>query len=471
MRSSNFLPLAISAVNAISIVDFESCSLPYIIPLSLQTACDRSDEWLVATRNVHNLTTADEDLTWGIAPPGNITAASISTKPRLWTHEPFCIESEEARNGYCVYTSTLFGNGRGISIIATSKQIADLVEGVSTFKLPNTAESFRPLEGAMHKQYQKEVPGKGVGVFTNATLNRGDYLAGYLPIMMLQDDFMQFANIADQDLLIKIAVERLPKKTQDLFNALLGSFPGDPYLSKIQTNAFQAFAGNAKDHFWGVLPESSRYNHDCRPNTAYYFDRETMSHRIFATEKMNPGEEITLTYSNPFLKYKERTEFIKKGWSFQCSCSKCTSTKSLRAISDHRLTLIQELEEQLNDLSPDRVATPSTALALVNLYEQEHLHGPIGDAYMYVALEYSFIGDRNRALVWAAKALEGLALWRGETHQNYRAMWAMSVDITTHRSWRYIANGYRTQDGSLMQPGKPSRTVRMQGGEYVSDTS
>ena len=147
------------------------------------------------------------------------------------------------------------------------------------------------------------------------------------------------------------------------------------------------------------------------------------------------------------------------------------STKSLRAISDHRLTLINELTQQLEDLSPDRVATPSTALALVNLFEQEHLHGPIGDAYMYVALEYSYIGDRNRALVWAAKALEGLALWRGETHMNYRAMWALSVDHTTHRSWKYVTNGYRTQDGALKQPGKPSRTVRMHGGEFISDVS
>jgi hypothetical protein len=465
MRGSHFLPLAISTANALSVIDFDTCSLPYIIPISLQTSCDRSDEWLASTRDA----TEDGEIVFSITPPDNVTASSISTKPTIWTHEPFCIESEEARAGYCVYTSTLFGNGRGISIVATPKEMSALVEGVSTFKLPNDAESFKSLEGALHKQYQQQVPGKGVGVFANATLQRGDYLAGYLPILMLQDDMMQYAKIADQDLLVKIAVERLPKKTQALFNALHGQFPGHPYVSKIQTNAFQAYAGGAKDHFWGVLPESSRYNHDCRPNTAYYFDRESMTHRIYVTEKLNPGEEITLTYSNPYLKHNERKEFIKKGWDFDCTCSKCMASKSLRALSDHRLTLIKELEEQLNDLSPDRIASPSTALALVNLYEQEHLHGPIGDAYMHVALEYSFIGDRNRALVWAAKALEGLALWRGESHTYYRSMWALTVDITTHRSWRYIANGYRTQDGSLMQPGKPSRTVRMHGGEYVSN--
>jgi hypothetical protein len=137
------------------------------------------------------------------------------------------------------------------------------------------------------------------------------------------------------------------------------------------------------------------------------------------------------------------------------------------------LTLIKHLEEQLNDLSPDRIASPATALALIDLYEQEHLHGPIGDAYMYAALEYSFIGERYSALVFAAKALEGLALWRGESHIHYRAMWALSIDIASHRSWKYITNGFRTADGSLMQPGKPSKTrdVRIHGGEYVSNGS
>jgi hypothetical protein len=336
------------------------------------------------------------------------------------------------------------------------------------FKEPNESDFFRNPEGNADKQHPQLIPGKGRGVIANATLNRGDRLQAYTPILLFQDDMMQFMKPGDQQLLIKLAVDRLPRETQAIFNALHNHFPGNPYLSRIQTNAFKAYAGSAKDHFWAMIPEAARYNHDCRPNSAYFFDSESLTHRIHAVRKINPGEEITVTYTPAGMKHADRQAFIKREWGFDCTCSKCTASKSLIAISDYRLDLMKELEVQLNDISPDRIASPATAETLVSMYEQENLAGQIGDAYMYAAMEYAYLGDRHSMQKWATMALEGLALWRGEQHPYFKATWSLSFEPEQHKAWMYIRNGFRMTDGSTIDTVKPGKQlVTGPGGEII----
>ncbi|KIW09219.1 uncharacterized protein PV09_00146 [Verruconis gallopava] len=459
---ATFLCIA-GLVHAISIVDFDTCSIPYIIPLILQNACDRSDEYL----NPVNVENAEDISVIGIAPPNNITAAGIRTTPNRWTHEPFCIESAEANNGFCVYTNDRFANGRGISIVTTPKEVASLLEAAA-FKEPSDSEIFKHPEGNAYKQQPQVIPGKGRGVLANATLNRGDYLQGYTPILLFQDDFMQFVKLDDRDLLIRLAIQRLSPKTQELFNSLHNHFPGDPSVSRIKTNAFQAYAGAAKDHFWAIIPEAARYNHDCRPNTAYYFDKDSLTHRIHAMTRINPGEEITVTYTPGGMKHAERRTFIEREWGFKCTCSKCSAPKSLVELADLRLDTIKQIEKELNDISPRRTATTATAETLVSLYEQEHLYTQIGQAYMYAALEYSYIGDKDGLRKWVPLALEALALWKGESHQFYRSMVVLSVAPEEHRSWKYIVNGFTLNDGSKIEPLKPvSQRVLAPGGQEI----
>src|ERR1700712_919941 len=128
----SLLPSALS----INIVDFSTCNIPYIIPLGFQQACDRSDEYLT-----DDLQISDHNGNYGttLNAPMNVTASSIRSRPNVWTHEPFCMESREANNGFCVYTNDRFANGRGISIVATPKEIMNIVS-TSILKEPFTAE-------------------------------------------------------------------------------------------------------------------------------------------------------------------------------------------------------------------------------------------------------------------------------------------------------------------------------------------
>ncbi|KAF2423323.1 SET domain-containing protein [Tothia fuscella] len=424
----------VSQVWSINIVDFDTCSIPYIIPRNFERFCDHSDQYLSDVA----LTDLKGKFVTSIAPPANVTSSAIRNKPNLWTHEPFCIESPEANNGFCVYTNSRFANGRGISIVATPKEILKVTQAPIFRDLSRNLRN--DAQGAA-RYVQQPVAGKGLGNVANATFQRAERLQTFTPTLAFQDDLMQFVAKRDVHLLQKIAVERLPAESQRNFMALMGHFGGNEHYDRISTNSFAARLGEAKDHFWAVLPETSRFNHDCRPNAVYHFNQNTLEHHVHAVRQILPGEEITISYLRPLAQYAEREERMIEQWGFKCSCTHCNLSPDMIALSDSRLNLIEELEEELVDFSHNRTANTDTAELLVELYSEERLEGASADAYTYAALEYAYIGQKRAAQKWAAKAIEALSMWRGTEHVYYQGMWRLLTNPESHDAWRYLTNG------------------------------
>ena len=78
---------------------------------------------------------------------------------------------------------------------------------------------------------------------------------------------MNATDLSDEDRLElqRLAVDKLPPKSRDLFLELHGHFGGDKVNDIINTNAFDIEVDSTQDSNYGVLPETSRMNHDCRP--------------------------------------------------------------------------------------------------------------------------------------------------------------------------------------------------------------
>jgi hypothetical protein len=129
---------------------------------------------------------------------------------------------------------------------------------------------------------------------------------------------------------------------------------------------------------------------------------------------------------------------MQNQWGFNCSCHLCSSPEHVKSASDDRLRLIDQLENELNDLSEGRNATLETARLLVSLYQQERLDGVIGDAYMYAAFEAAYQGLKYETQKWAALAVEHMAIWRGTNHDYYKAMNRLMLDPESQRSWRHF---------------------------------
>lgn len=286
---------------------------------------------------------------------------------------------------------------------------------------------------------QEQVPGKGRGMVATRIIRRGDQIQAYTPILSVQDSLMQIDRAAiEQILSLRVAVDRMPPASKALFMDQWGHFGGDPRYDKVNTNAFNSMIGTSEIFFWTIYPESARYNHDCRPNTLYSINNEDLLHNLKAGRMIIPGEEISLSYLSPDMPTAERKMRTLTQWGFNCTCSLCAAPSWVHQASDDRIALIEQLETELNDLATNRSATPATAEMLISLHQQERLDGVVGDAYMYAAFEYAYLGNKRAAQKFAALSLEHMAVWRGTQHHYYQAMLRLLYFPENEKSWKYF---------------------------------
>lgn len=237
---------------ALHIVNDVTCSIPYIVPLQFQRHCDRSDEYY--RKDIQVQAHEGGPVLEFTVPPPNVTASYLRNTPNAWTHEPFCLESIEARNGFCVYTNTHFAKGRGISVIATPGAIEDLLHA-EIFK--TYAWNDIIVKGS-NKYVRLSVPGeKRYEVTAVEPYAMGELIHEYTPVIAIQDPLMTFMTKDDQTLLLRIAVERLPVKSRDLYLSMYAAAGKDPFIDRMDKNGFNAQFGRSVHMFSAALPESA----------------------------------------------------------------------------------------------------------------------------------------------------------------------------------------------------------------------
>lgn len=203
---------------------------------------------------------------------------SVQLSP--WTHKPDCIHNEDNTEEYCVFTNESFAHGRGISFF-TSPSIAARVAELSAFTNSTVHDNVNKFENAPWEM--RNVPGRGNGLFATRTLHRGDPIVADTPVGVFQSDAFFLDYPIGYKYLHK-AFDRLPETTKEIVMRTAAHSPGDPYMERINTNAF---AGNFEgaSHFL-FYPETAvsicqirsrdntetfiqLMNHDCRPKYVY----------------------------------------------------------------------------------------------------------------------------------------------------------------------------------------------------------
>jgi hypothetical protein len=240
-------------VFSLHIVTLETCSIPYLIPRAFQRSCDLSDAYYEPTVRV--ATESGEELSF-IVPPDFVASSFYRQWPNLWTHEPFCLESLEAKNGFCVYTNAHFAHGRGISIISTPEQILD-VGDTAIFKHREHMESHNSAPGAKKYTRSAVLGEKQFVVTANATFKRGENIHTFTPILALQHDANDLLHDMDLTLLLRVGVDRLPTASQKLFLDQYKGDDGDPFIERIDKNSFTSYIGKTEHYFLQALPENA----------------------------------------------------------------------------------------------------------------------------------------------------------------------------------------------------------------------
>jgi hypothetical protein len=375
---------------------------------------------------------------------GNISAQQNSTQEKLqesydsaqriadfpWSHWPECFSNENTTEPYCVFSDQKFASGRGIFIVTTSVMAYEMLNKPA-FRDPKALQRINNHDNPPFVEH--EFPIKGRGLVANKTLHRGDQIFASTPLLITNPDTYLLAQEERLKLLHR-GLETLPEATKPLFWGLLDHFKGDPVDDRINTNAFEIEINGHIQH--AVLPEIAMMNHDCRPNAAYFWDEETLSHYVHATQTIYPGQEITITYINNERSREKRMENLKANWGFDCDCSSCSAHPSFYAESDSRIQRMEVLAEQLNDWTPESKATPEIAEALISMYEQERLSASMGSAYKLAAEVYASFGDKYNAIKYASLSIELNMLDKGFRDRDVMDMKGMVTNPEMSWSWK-----------------------------------
>lgn len=355
-------------------------------------------------------------------------ASKIENYP--WTFVPECFSTEDMTEPFCVYSDETFASGRGIFIV-TTKTLAYAMLEKPAFSNPKALERVNQHANPPFEQH--DFPGKGRGLVANKTLHRGDQIFASTALVITDQDLHKLSEPDHHSLLYR-GVSSLPPASQTKFWALMGHFNGDAVHDRITTNNFEVYIDGISQQ--ALMPEIAMLNHDCRPNAAYFWDEDTMSHYVHATQTIHPGEEITITYVNNERVRATRMERLETNWGFKCSCSACSAHPSLTEESDARLWQITDLAAILDDWSDASKATPQVALALISLYEQERLYASLSTAYKYAAETYSSFGERWMAIMYARLSVEYSMVDKGFADQDVKEMKRMASQPEMTWSWR-----------------------------------
>ncbi|KAF2622128.1 SET domain-containing protein [Macroventuria anomochaeta] len=349
--------------------------------------------------------------------------------PWPWSYPPLCTSPlPSIQSSLCIYTSTTFASGRGISVVTTPKLAVHLAS-LPAFTDPSLLETDKTNEPS-GSWFTSSIPDKGIGTLALHDLAPQTQILRYTPAFLayLEADLTTL----DRESLWQTAIDRLPSATRLSFLSLMYIY-GDPRVRTqdiTKANTFQ-FSIAGTNHL-AIFPETSRLNHDCAPNSQYVLDPELLTHTVRVMRRIPKGEEITIAYTSPLEQAADRQARLVDGFHFECRCRRCVDG----ARSDAVLNRINELQGQLNDWSAASRAGPEMAEELVQMYVQEGLEGFLDVPFGFAALACNAVGTVEEARVWAAKARSAVLMKDGKGADALRIWNSLLSDAEGHWSFR-----------------------------------
>jgi hypothetical protein len=368
-----------------------------------------------------NLTTAGDQLTGG------------------WYDPKICVK------GYCVFSNPWISNGRGMALVTSPENMQKVKRLQEHYKNPDH-NRWTPRSSKAPPFYEEEIPGEGYRYVANETIKRGDELMSWTPVLIVHKRFFHDVANEDQATLLASAVQLLPQDTREKFKRQVhtaNAAKTNTLREVVERHSFESALGykfsagetTMETHFVNY-PEVSALRHSCRPSAAFYIDNLHV-HRTTAARKMAPGDEVTLTYIDPFQTRAERQKSLIKWRGFGCTCKHCLGNGMLDNLgkSDANILEIKRIEKSLKDHDSTDVTTEMIG-RLVELYKEEGLQARMSDAYELVALNYNNLGYPKRAIKYANLGAQAAVVERGRDANDGIALRILAKDPEGHYSYR-----------------------------------
>ncbi|KIW15481.1 hypothetical protein PV08_05527 [Exophiala spinifera] len=367
-----------------------------------------------------------------------------------WSYRPFCTDTLFDKindEPLCVYTSTGFAGGRGLSLFTTPSVADHIVATTPLFSEHDTSVVSSGVNTHSGNWYTAPIPGKGTGMLASKALRRGNLVLATTPILIAYSENVLDATTREKYL--RRAIDQLPSVTRAMYLSLASL--SDNAETQVQdiaaANTFGISLGSERDRegeqrpHLAVFPEASRMNHDCAPNAIFHIDTRTLTQHVHAVRSVAASEELSIAYTSPLDSTAERQAYLRRSFGFQCSCSRCRRGKDnadadADSNSDLVLSEMATLQSILGDWSPASKASVSHAERLVSLYVQEGLQGYMDPAYCHAALVYGSVGSARGVKKYVDLAVRAIELRLGPDNEDIKVWKEMAAAPEKHWSWR-----------------------------------
>ena len=289
------------------------------------------------------------------------------------------------------------------------------------FDIPSWQSSNFSCTGPPQPFTVRSSPGKGLGVFATQTLEPGDMIIQEEPVIKITPPEFRDGVGYPLDAIGMLAREAFESLTDEVQSEVLSlhahMFDGEKSNADYEQliSIFRSNAYNTGKQI-GLFPKVARINHSCRPNTSYFWSERLNKRIVYATRRIEEGEELSVTYIPLLLSQANRQRRLNQ-YGFQCSCEACAAKQEEMEASDQRRKDIRhaftDLEPQLTLDAPTTVAAKKKArkmakegLKLAQLVEEEGLADYYAQAYRVVAITHARIKDWETAATWAHKSYQ-----------------------------------------------------------------
>ncbi|KAL2174049.1 uncharacterized protein P884DRAFT_302838 [Thermothelomyces heterothallicus CBS 202.75] len=338
-----------------------------------------------------------------------------------WTHRPHCVEA--ADGPWCVFTrAALHGS---ISVVTTPDEAAGALNPLRHVLDDDDDDDDDNNDGDDSGDWRKgrrrpyevrDVPGKGKGAVATRRIGKGTAVladrtavlaAVEYPADVMREEVQELLAVAAAQLRDPGAVEGLARQGGRQGGEDYGGDGEVVEMSEMEdimlTNTFGVTVGGKE--YMALFPNLARFNHACKPNAFINFSQRTLAMTVWAARHIEPGEEITITYTSAGLTSEERRESLKHIWGFKCQCSLCTASPDVIQASDARRGEIRSLQTKVLQLAQkgEFHKAVEAAECLFALVEEEGLTELMGGMYEVPARLYYHVGNLDKALEYTLK--------------------------------------------------------------------
>ncbi|KAJ7497066.1 hypothetical protein FB451DRAFT_1209950 [Mycena latifolia] len=191
---------------------------------------------------------------------------------------------------------------------------------------------------------------KGMKMVARRYIEQGELIAIERPVVVSRTDIAIAEDQSTTGAFYQAALSGLSVEKRSTIMSLCNSFGSEqePIISILNTNCCAIPFTPSRDtipetEYSGLFPTLCRANHDCAPNTNFFFNPKNFTGQFHAVRPIAKDEEITVLYSELAASRQERRAELLEHYKFLCECKTCSLPPALAEQSDTRRRAIGNL--------------------------------------------------------------------------------------------------------------------------------